>query len=83
MHSLIGDRFLKQFFGSRSNRRKVNPASEAGSPKDNAGDKLIETGNILGEDPLEKEATLENQKTGEANKLNGPVDGSVQPANDS
>jgi hypothetical protein len=80
MHSLIGDRFLKQFFGSRLHRRRVNPASEAGSPMENEGDKPTEPGYLPGEDLLENEATLENKKTGEVNKLSGPEDGSVQPA---
>jgi hypothetical protein len=82
MHSLIGDRFLKQFFGGRSNRRKVNPVSEAERPMENKGDKLIEPGNLLGENPLEQEATLENIKTDGANNHYGPEDGSAQPAND-
>ena len=29
MHSLIGDRFLKQFFGRRMDRHTANPAGEA------------------------------------------------------
>jgi hypothetical protein len=82
MDSLIGDRFLKKFYRSRSNRRRINPANVAGSSMENEGDQLSDPGNLLGEGPLEKEATLENKKTGEANKLSGPEDGSIQPEND-
>ena len=82
MHSLIGDRFLKQFFGSRLHLHRVNQASEAGSPMENEGDKPTEPGYLPGEDPLEEEATLENKKTGEAKELASPENGSDQPAND-
>ena len=54
MQSLVGDRFLKQFFGSRLHRRRFNPASEAGSPMENEGDKPTEPGYLPGEDPLKR-----------------------------
>jgi len=82
MQSLIGERFLKQFFGSRLHRRRVNPASEAGSPMENEGDKPTEPGYIPGEVPWDKETTPENKKTGGIEKLASPENGSDQPAND-
>ena len=75
MQSLVGDRFLKQFFGSRLHRRRVNPASEAGSPMENEGDKPTEPGYFPGEDSLKKEATLENKNTGEIKELAKPENG--------
>ena len=59
MLSLISDRFLKRFFGSRLHRCRVNPASEIGSPMENEGDMPTESGCLPEEDPLDKEATLE------------------------
>jgi hypothetical protein len=82
MQSLIGDRFLKQFFGSRLHLRRVNQASEAGSPMANQGDKPTEPGYLPREDPPENEVTLENKKTGEIKELASPENGSVKPAND-
>ena len=61
MLSLISDRFLKRFFGSRLDRYRVNPASEVGRPMENKGDKPTEPGCLPEEDPLEQEATLENK----------------------
>ncbi len=49
---------------------------------ENEGDKPTGQGNFLWEEPLEKEATLENNKIGEVKVVNGPEDGSIQPAND-
>ncbi len=79
MHSLISDRFLKQFFENRLNVLKDNPE---GIPMMNEEDKLTGPGYFTGEEPLEKEAKLENKKTSEANILNGSENGSIQPAND-
>jgi hypothetical protein len=78
MYSLIGDRFLKQFFGSHLRLNRVNLASEAGSMLENEGDKPTEPGYSSGEDPLEHEATLENEQTGETNQISGPGNGSYQ-----
>jgi hypothetical protein len=36
MHSLIGDRFLKRFFGIRSHRHRTNRAGEEKSLPENA-----------------------------------------------
>jgi hypothetical protein len=82
MYSLIGDRFLKQFFGSRRHLYRVDLASEAGSPMENEGDKPTEPGCSPGEDPLKNEPMLENKKTGEIKEPASPDNGSVQPAND-
>jgi hypothetical protein len=82
MYSLIGDRFLKQFFGSRLHLHRVDLASEAGSPMENEGDKSTEPGYSPGEDPLKNEAKLENEQTGEVNQLAVPDNGSDQPTTD-
>jgi hypothetical protein len=82
MYSLIGDRFLKQFFGSRLHLHRVNLASEAESSMTNEGYKPTEPGYFPGEDPLENEAKPENKKTGEIKEFANPDNGSVQPAND-
>jgi hypothetical protein len=82
MYSLIGDRFLKQFFGSRLNLHRVNLASEAESPMKNDESKPTEPGYSPGEDPLENEAKPKNKKTGEIMEFASPDNGSVQPAND-
>jgi hypothetical protein len=82
MYSLIGDRFLKQFFGSRLHLHRVDLASEAGSPMESEGDKSTEPGYSPGEDPLKNEAMLENKKTGEIKEPVSPDNGSVQPTTD-
>ena len=51
MYSLMGDRFLKQFFGSRLHRRKVNPASEAMTLPANETDKPDEPGDTTRGNP--------------------------------
>jgi hypothetical protein len=79
MQSLIGDSFLKRFFGSRSHRRRANPDGEAGKPTANEGEKLLEPGYLPGEDPLEKVALLEMKNTGELTKHFDPQNGSKQP----
>jgi hypothetical protein len=82
MYSLIGDRFLKQFFGSRLHLHRVNLTSEAESPVKNEGDKPAEPGYSPGEEPLENEATLENEQRDEVNQLAVPENRSDQPTND-
>jgi hypothetical protein len=82
MYSLIGDRFLKQFFGGRLHLNRVNLTSEAGSPMENEGDKPNEPGYSPGEVPLENEATLENEQTGKVNQLAVPENGSDQATTD-
>ena len=79
MHSLIGDRFLNLFFGTRSRRRRVNPPR---SLVESEADNHIGLGDLSEEDPLEIETALENKKTVEANELPGQQDGSVQPVKD-
>jgi hypothetical protein len=82
MYSLIGDRFLKQFFGSRSHRRRINPASEAMTLPANETDRSVEPGFITRGDPPDTDATLENEQTGEVNQLAVPGNGSDQPTTD-
>jgi hypothetical protein len=80
MQSLIGDRFLKRFFGSRLHRRRANPAGEAGNPTENEGEMFADPGFLSGEDLLEKEALQEIKNTGELTKHFDPQNGSDQPA---
>lgn len=82
MYSLIGNRFLKQFFGSHLHLHRVNLASEAESPMENEEDKPTEPGYSPGEDPLENEAALENEQIDEVNQLAVPDNGSAQPTTD-
>ncbi len=88
MQGLIGDRFLKRFFGSRSHRRGANPADEALTlPETEA--KEPEVKRLKAEKPAEQgcpprdglpkeDATLENKKTGEIKELASPENGSDQ-----
>jgi hypothetical protein len=80
MKSLIGDRFLKRFFGSCLHQRRVNPVSEAMILPANETDKPDEPDYTPRGNPPDMDATLENEQTGEINQLAGPEDGSGQPA---
>jgi hypothetical protein len=82
MYSLIGDRFLKRFFGSRMHRRKVNPASEVMTLPAIKIDKPDEPGFTTRVNPADTDATLENEQTGENNQLAGPENGSDQSTAD-
>jgi len=82
MDNLIGDRFLKRFFGSRMHRRRVNPASEAMTLPANETDKPDEPGYTTRGNPQDTDATLENEQTGEINQLADPENGSDQPKTD-
>jgi hypothetical protein len=75
MQSLIGDRFLKQFFGSRFHRRRVNPASEAITLPANEIDKPDEPGYNTRGNPPHTDATLENEQTGGIHQLAVPENG--------
>jgi hypothetical protein len=82
MQSLIGDRFLKRFFGSPFHRRRVNPASEAITLPANETDKPDEPGYTTRGNLPDTDATLENEQTGEIHQLAGPENGSDQPKTD-
>jgi hypothetical protein len=62
MRGLIGDRFLKMFFGGLSHRRKENPACKAGNALENEAKKPTEAGCTSKEDTPEKEASQEIEK---------------------
>jgi hypothetical protein len=79
MDSLIGDRFLKQFFGSRLHQRRVKPDSQAMTLPANETDKPDEPGNTTNGLVPVTDATLENEQTGEVNQLAVPENGSDQP----
>ncbi len=68
MNSLIGDRFLKRFFGSGLRRRTVNPTSEAENPVGDQAEKPAEPGSFPEEDSLEKQAWQVMPTTGEQTK---------------
>jgi hypothetical protein len=82
MQSLIGDRFLKRFFGSRLHRRRANPASEAMTLPANETDKPNEPGHTTRGNPPDTDATLENEQTGEIHQLAVLENGSDQPTTD-
>jgi hypothetical protein len=82
MYSLIGDRFLKRFFGNRFHRSKVNLASEEMILPANETDKLNKPCYTSIGNPPDTDATLENEKTGEVNQLAVPENGSYQPTTD-
>jgi len=82
MNALIGDRFLKQFFGSRLHRRRINPASEVMTLPASETDKPDEPGCTTKGNPPDTDATLENEQTGEVHQLVVPDNGSVQPTTD-
>ncbi len=82
MYSLIGDRFLKRFFGSRFNRRRVNPASVALTLPANETEKPDEPGDTSSGNPLDTDAMLENEQTGEVNQLASPENGLDQQTTD-
>ena len=65
MQSLIGDRFLKRFFGSRLYRRRFNPAGEAMTLPANETDKPDEPGYTTRGNLPNTEAMLENEQIGE------------------
>ncbi len=64
MHSLIGDRFLKRFFGSRFHRRGANLVSEAITLPANETDKPDEPGYTTRGNLPDMDVTLENEQTG-------------------
>ncbi len=82
MQSLIGDRFLKRFFGSCLHRRRVNPASEARTLTASETDKPDESGYTTRGNPPDTDATPENEQTGEIDQLAVPENGSDQPTTD-
>jgi hypothetical protein len=82
MQSLIGDRFLKRFFGSRLHRRGVNPARGAITLPAKETDKPDEPGYTTRGNPPDTDAILENEQTGEVNQLAVPENGSDQPTTD-
>lgn len=82
MYSLIGDRFIKRFFGNRFHQHRVNPACEEMTLPANETDKPDEPGYATRGYPPDTDATLENETTGEVNQLDVPENGSDQPTTD-
>jgi len=82
MQGLIGDRFLKRFFGSRPHRHTASPAGEAITLPETDAEMPTEPGCLPNEDRQKKEPTLENKDTGEIKELASPENGSDHPAND-
>jgi hypothetical protein len=82
MYSLIGDRFLKQFFGSRFNRHRVNLAGEAMTMPANETDESDERGYARREILPDKDATLENEQSVEVNQPAVPDNGTDQSTTD-
>jgi hypothetical protein len=65
MNALIGDRFLKRFFGRRLPLQTDNPAFEALNSPENAAEKPAEQGCPTGKGLPMEEATPENKQEGE------------------
>jgi hypothetical protein len=82
MYSLIGERFLKQFFGSRLHQRRVNPAKEAMTLPANETDKPDGPGYTMRGNPPDTDAPLENEQTGEVYQHAVPENGSDQQTTD-
>ncbi len=82
MLSLISERFLKQFMGSRLHRHKVNPDIEGMTLPADETDTPDEAGYTTGGNPLDKDATVEKEQTGGVNQLTVPGIGSCQLAAD-
>ncbi len=82
MNALIGDRFLKQFFGICLHRRRIIPASEAMTLPANETDKPDEPGCTTRRNPPDTDATLENEQTVEGNQLAVPDNGTDRPTTD-
>ena len=82
MQSLIGDRFLKRFFGSHRNRRRLDPASAAMPLPPNQTDKPDKRAYTCTEKPTMSQAVLGNGQTGEVHQLAGSQSASDQPMTD-
>jgi hypothetical protein len=82
MQSLIGDRFLKRFFGNSLHRRGANLASEAITLPANETDKPDEPGYTTRVNLPDTDAKMENEQTGEVHQLAVPENGSDQPTTD-
>jgi hypothetical protein len=82
MLSLIGDRFLKRFFGSSRPRHRANTAGEAMTLLEDGAEKAGEPDYPPRENLPKKEATAEDKKQGETNQHAGPENGSDQPTTD-
>ena len=61
MNALIGDRFLKQFFGRRMPRHSANPPGETLTLLEYPAEKPAEQGCPNGEGQLIEKATPENE----------------------
>ncbi len=71
MHGLVGDRFLKHFFGGLSRRRRINPADEAGPGPENKGNKANQSDRQPRENVQGKEEAETSEKT---NEITEPLD---------
>jgi hypothetical protein len=76
MFSLIGDRFLKRFFGSSRPRHRANTAGEAMTLPEDGAEKAGEPDYPPRENLPKKEAMAEDKKQDEANQLASPENGS-------
>jgi hypothetical protein len=80
MQSLIGDRFLKQFFGGRLRQRRSNPASEAMTlPASEEEEALPPGGSTAKGNPPDTDATVETGQAGQVGQLAVPDNPSDQP----
>ena len=87
MDNLISDRFLKRFFGNRSQQPETNPTGEAGMLSEKEAnspetESAVEPGCPPKEDLPEKKARLDNIKMDDTSQPGRPENGSDQPATD-
>ena len=80
MHALIGNRFLRQFFGSRLQRGGVNPPCKAATSTADNEEVLAQPGHLPGGGPLQTEASQKVEDAGELANAFDPPSGSDQLA---
>lgn len=68
MQSLIGDRFLKRFFGIRVHRRRANPVSETMTLPAIETVKSDEPGDTKKENLLDTDAAMGHERSGTDNQ---------------
>jgi hypothetical protein len=79
MNALIGDRFLKQFFGRRLSRQMANPAGESPNLLENTAETPAGQGCPTGEGKLKEKAMSENDEAGEIDQVQNAKTDRNQP----
>ncbi len=74
MNALIGDRFLKRFFGRQVQQHRAEPTHKALALPEDVAEKPAEQGCPPGKSPPKQDAMLENKQTGEINQIQNDHD---------